>query len=230
MILLVTLAGSACRRSANVNTLHKRIDASGPPFVAKEPPQYRATRMTTTSAADGTAPAPEQVGIARDGPRWRMDLSVNGQAIILLDLPDGRVLIAPQRAVFTRLRPDEPSGLPLADDAPLTPDLSPERLLNQDELQPEYAKLRADQFNGRAVTVYQVTVRGSTDQTESVVWVDDETGFPLKNEITETIGGVRQPAVYVSEIRDLTLGPPPAGWFEVPAGYREVPSDQFWKK
>jgi hypothetical protein len=228
--LSVTATGPACRRSANVNTFHKRIDASGPPFVAKEPPQYRATRITTTPATDGAPAVTDQVGIARDGAHWRTDFTVNSEAITLLDLPEGRVLIATQRAVFARLRPDEPSGSPPADDAPLAPDLSPERLLNQGDLHPEYARLRVDQFGGRPVTIYQITLRGATELTESVIWIDDETGFPLKNEVTETIGGVRQPAVYVSEIRDLTLGPSPAGWFEVPASYREVSTEQFWKK
>lgn len=228
ILLALALAVSACRNSGNVNSVHQRIDSSGPPFVAKEPAQYRATRITTT-AADGGAARPEQMGIARDGARWRMDLTVKGESITLLDLPEGRVLIARQRNVFARLRPDAPAGLPSTDDAPLTPDLSPERLLNQEDWRPDYAKLRPEQFNGRAVTIYQVTLRSGPDLTESQIWIDDETGFPLKTEATATIGGIRQPPGYVTEIRDLVLGPPPAGWFDVPPTAREISVEEFWQ-
>lgn len=229
LLLALAVASAACSKSANVNSVHHRIDSSGPPFTAKEPPQYRATRSTTTTGADGGAATSEQVGIARDGARWRQDFTVKGEPITLLDLPEGRVLIARQRTVFARLRPDEPSGSPSVTDDSLAPDLSPERLLNQDDWRPEYAKLRADQFNGRAVTIYQVTLRSGADATESQIWIDDETGFPLKTEATATIGGVRQPPGYVTEIRDLVLGPPPAGWFDVPPAYREIGVAEFWQ-
>mgnify|MGYP000955721621 CR=1 FL=1 len=47
VLLVLTATGSACRRSENVNAVYRRIDASAPPFTAKEPLQYRATRITT---------------------------------------------------------------------------------------------------------------------------------------------------------------------------------------
>jgi outer membrane lipoprotein-sorting protein len=64
--------------------------------------------------------------------------------------------------------------------------------------------------------------------TESQLWVDDETGFPLKNELTQINGGVRQSNSFITEIRDLVIGPPPANWFEVPANFRELPITEFW--
>lgn len=228
VLLVLIAAGSACRRAVPISETFQRIDSSGPPFVAKEPLQYRATRVTN-SGLDATTATTEQTGIARDGARRRMDVKIGGEDITLLELPEGRVLISQTRAVFARLRADESAGLPVTDDGPLSPDLSPERLVNQDNFEPEYHQLRTEQLNGRATTVYQVTLRTGTDRADTTIWIDDETGFPLKSEMTGSVGEVPQPAVYRTEIRDLILGPPPAAMFELPPGLREVGSADFWR-
>lgn len=225
MLLLVYALGltscGACRKtapSANTNT----SDSSVPLFVAREPAQYRATRITTYPGS-----APQQTGIARDGDRTRLDFTREGRQITLIETPAGRILVSNDRAVYARLRPDEAAITP-SDDQALAPDLSTARLLNQTDLKAAYQRVRTDHFGGRAVTIYQVNLGASDAMTESWLWIDDETGFPLKQELTQVTGGVRQPGSYVAEIRDLVIGPPPAGWFDIPTTFRETAVDEFW--
>jgi hypothetical protein len=44
-----------------------------------------------------------------------------------------------------------------------------------------------------------------------------------------TFGGVREPVAYFSKIHGLTVGPPPPGWFDIPANLREIPAAEFWR-
>ncbi|MEO6392625.1 MAG: hypothetical protein ABIP75_12285 [Pyrinomonadaceae bacterium] len=221
-VLAFTTSCSSCRRNA-LSTNTNTSNSNAPPFVAREPAQYRATRVTTYAGAP-----PQQTAIARDGDRSRIDFTRDGKQFTLIETPAGRILVSNDRAVFARLRPDQAAITPSEDEA-LAPDLSTARLLNQTDLPADYRRLRTDQFGGRAVTVFQVTLGTGDTVTESVLWIDDETSFPLKQELAQITGGVRQPNPYITEIRELIIGPPPAGWFDIPAAFHETAVNEFWK-
>jgi hypothetical protein len=227
LVLAVALAVTIprCRRTApDANNSNTAQPGGLRPFSSKEPLQYKATRVTT---APGTPPV--QVGIARDGDRSRLDYTEARHAVTLLDLPNGRVLISADRRMFARLRAEEPAAPePSPDESAFAPDVSPERLNAQLAPQAEFRRLRAELFADRMATVYQIVFSHEADHTEALLWLDDETQFPLKTETYAVVGGVRQ-APEVMEIRDLTLGPPPPGWFDLPAGYAEVPAAEFWR-
>jgi hypothetical protein len=88
--------------------------------------------------------------------------------------------------------------------------------------------------NGRSAEKYRYARSGATNtaagqvDTEAFVFVDKETGLPLRSELyAESSGNVQgvKGAKIVAEMRDITTTIDPT-WFEVPAGYSKVTAQQ----
>jgi outer membrane lipoprotein-sorting protein len=85
--------------------------------------------------------------------------------------------------------------------------------------------LGAETVNGRATIKYRVTLKGQVGTakeitTESLVWVDEGLGMPIKSEMTSTGSGAGNAHVTM-ELRDLkeTVD---ESLFRLPTGYRRV--------
>jgi outer membrane lipoprotein-sorting protein len=244
LTLLVTLA--SCKKSGvtgNENTADANVTAatgdtaSTPPFATKEPERYQAIRVITTSAA-GTNGAAEPVSrtlIARDGERRREDYEAGaGEKISYLQLPEGSYVLLPDKKLYAELKPEgEGGGSSKASEraTSIAPDFSPDRLLNEVRPESRYEKLGPETLNGRAVQKYRVTVLGKTGTsravtTESIVWVDEQLGMPVRTETTST-GGAATGAKVVTELRDIkeTID---AGLLELPQGYRKVEARELF--
>jgi len=175
--------------------------------------------------------AGSQTIIARDGDRRREDYkSPAGEKISYLQLPEGTYVLLPAKKLYAELKPETSgSGDDRATSVP--PDFSPDKLLNEMRPESRYEKLGAETVNGRAATKYRVTVRGKTGAakevtTESVVWVDDSLGMPIKTETTST-GRAGSWAMITMELRDIkeTID---AGLFDLPSDYRKVEVKQLY--
>jgi len=90
--------------------------------------------------------------------------------------------------------------------------------------QPETPLEKAESFEeGNAklleTTVYDgvkckvVSISGPDGQEEAKMWVREDYGIPVKVEVTEADGSKT-----VMEYKNLEIGPPPAGTFELPSG------------
>jgi hypothetical protein len=203
-----------------------------PPFATKEPERYQAVRIITSSGGEGEAATDGaqsgQTFIARDGDRRREDYeSSAGEKISYLQLPEGSYVLLPAKKLYAELKPD--TGGDGAASVP--PDFSPDKLLNETRPESHYEKLGAETLNGRATTKYRVTVRGKTGAgrevtTESLVWVDESLGMPVKSETTST-GGSSTGARITMELRDIkeTID---AGLFELPSDYRKVEARELF--
>jgi hypothetical protein len=244
-LLTVLLATASCKRSdvaGNQNAASGNASnangatSSTPPFATKEPERYQAVRVITTSGGieATTQPAPSsQTFIARDGDRRREDYEgVAGEKISYLQLPEGVYVLLPAKKLYAELTPGgeaEAAGNERAENVP--PDFSPDKLLNAARPESVYERIGAESVNGRATVKYRVTVRGAVGAsrevtTESIVWVDESLGMPVKSETTST-GGAASGARITMELRDIkeTVD---AGLFELPPDYRKVTSRELF--
>lgn len=191
-----------------------------PPFATKEPERYQATRIET--ASDGAHSVSSQTFIARDGERRREDFETSvGVKISRLELPSGIYILRPDKKIYAELKPNADIGR----SSSVPPDFSPDKLLNSARPEAHYEKLGTETVNGRATVKYRVTLRGKVGTekeivTESLVWVDESLGMPIKSEITSSTG-----ERVTMELRDIkeTVD---AGLFELPPDYQKVEAER----
>jgi hypothetical protein len=244
LLLTLLLAIASCKRSdvsgnqnaANGNAANVTGGTSStPPFATKEPERYQAVRVITTNggAETTTAAAPgSQTFIARDGDRRREDYEgAAGEKISYLQLPGGVYVLLHAKKLYAELKPENDGASANERSENVPPDFSPDKLLNQARPESLYERIGAENLNGRATVKYRVTVRGATGAsrevtTESIVWVDESLGMPVKSETTST-GGMASGARVTMELRDIkeTVD---AGLFELPPDYRKVPPRELF--
>ncbi|HJU53594.1 MAG TPA: hypothetical protein VJ715_03445 [Pyrinomonadaceae bacterium] len=231
LLLTLALAAASCKRSEVSGDTNQNSatapPASGaassvPPFATKEPERYQATRVVTSS---GDASGREsRTLIARDGDRRREDYDAGaGERVAYLQLPEGSYALLPAKKLYAELK-TETGGDRSAHAARVPPDFSPEKLLNEARPETLYERLGEENLNGRATVKYRVTVRSQKNgpvASESLVWVDETLGMPVKTETTSAGSKVTM------ELRDIkeTID---AGLLEVPADYKRVaPAELF---
>jgi hypothetical protein len=243
-LLTLLLATASCKRSdvaSNQNASGGNVasatggTSSTPPFATKEPERYQAVRVITTSGgveATTAAASSSQTFIARDGDRRREDYeAAAGEKISYLQLPGSVYELLPARKLYAELKPEGEAAATNGRAENVPPDFSPDKLLNEARPESVYERIGAETINGRATVKYRVTMRGQTGasrevMTESLVWVDESLGMPIKSETTST-GGAASGARITMELRDIkeTVD---AGLFELPPDYRKVtPGELF---
>jgi hypothetical protein len=245
LLLTLLLTTASCKKSdvgGNQNAANNSAagaiegTSSTPPFATKEPERYQAVRVIESSggaAEVATAPAAQgsRTLIARDGDRRREDYeSSAGEKVSYLQLPGASYVLLPAKKLYAELKP-EGEGAASNPSVSLPPDFSPDRLLNETRPESRYEKLGAESLNGRATVKYRVTVLGKVGAgrevtTESIIWVDESLGMPVKMETTST-GGVASGARVTMELRDIkeTVD---AQLFELPHDYRKVEARELF--
>ena len=102
----------------------------------------------------------------------------------------------------------------------------PEQIVNQVKNARGVERVGDDKYNGRDVTKYRYGAVANTQTnagqvtTESFLYVDKETGLPLRSELNKTGAGSANSRVVV-ELRDVKLSPD-RSQFDVPAGMRKI--------
>lgn len=242
-LLTLLLITASCKKSdvaGNQNAADSNAagaiegTSSTPPFATKEPERYQALRVIESSGGAEAAATAEQGSralIARDGSKRREDYeSSTGEKISYLQLPGATYVLLPAKKLYAELKP-ETAGAASKQTESVPPDFSPDRLLNETRPESLYEKLGAETLNGRATVKYRVTVRGQVGagrevKTESIVWVDESLGMPVKTETTSTGGSAKGERVTM-ELRDIkeTVD---AQLFELPEGYRKVEARELF--
>ena len=203
-----------------------------PPFSTKEPDRYRAIRVTsfTTPGSENS----NEVLIARDGQSRREEYAGGAMGqIVYLEIPSGNFILLPARKQYADLntlnnapistdRPDR-SERP-ADDPPL---LSPDQLLNESHPSATYEKLGNESLSGRTTTKYRVVVlNGTATSNETLIWVDDALGMPVKSETITTSNG--QSAKVTTELRDVSFELDES-LFSWPSDYKRVEAEHIFE-
>jgi hypothetical protein len=237
---LLILAASACQRvdtntntnvTANANTSPVNANANLSPaatmvIAAREPEKYRATLVFSAETEGGQ----KTVGI----PTLSAEVARNGaDRRVSFKLPDGsdqgdkHIVIAPGRKQYAELTP-EATGFQL------------QKLMTPGQLVSYLQKLKGvervgdDTASGRTADKYRYATTTNTStsagqvKSEAFVFVDKETGLPLRSELyTEASGNVQgvKGAKIVAEMRDISTNVDDS-LFQVPAGLNKVPPEQ----
>ena len=196
-----------------------------PPFSTLEPERYRATRVTTATETAGGATAPtvvsvEKVLITRDGVNRREEYSVNDlAATVYLETSGKRFLLLPEKKIYSNL--DEAASELESDSANEGADFSPDRLLHESSTAARYRKVGSEMIGDRKTSKYAVSVTDETsDKTETLMWVDDELGMPIKSE-TRSSDASGSTTSLTMELKDVSRDVD-ATVFQLPQDYKPV--------
>ena len=252
MLVLVISAGviaaSGCARgpaaNANINTnvnVNVNANATGATnlnantapstFAAREPDNYKATIVFTaeTEGGDKTIGIPTlSADVAKNGSDRRLSFKLpDGSDLIYLEHAGVQYGIAPARKQYAELTP-EATGFQL------------QKLMTPGQLVAYLERLQGLEFvaeepmASRTALKYRYARTAQTQtsagevRTESFVYVDKDTGLPLRAELfSEASGNVQgvKGAKVVAEMRDIQTNVPPS-LFEIPPGMNKVPEAQ----
>ncbi|HEX8184212.1 MAG TPA: hypothetical protein VF747_05655 [Blastocatellia bacterium] len=201
--------------------------AASSPFSMAEPERYSLKMTISGTGAANNRQAnmqAQEIDFARLGAsrRWATNIAPLGQ-IIYLEKPGLKYLVLPARNQYVELTP-EAIGFPIG--SVLTPSAMIERLKSQ-----QHENLGVETVNGRGATKYrfagaaQTGTQVGTVNADSIVYVDQETGLPLRSDLYFS-GANNANARVAIETRDIQLNPDPA-LFEVPAGYSKVTAEEL---
>jgi len=242
---LLILAGSGCQRADTNTNANLTVNSNASPtnananmspvttgIAAREPEQYRATLVFSAETEGGqkTVGIPTlSVDVARSGADRRVSFKLpDGSDLIYLEQGDKHIVVAPGRKQYAELTP-EATGFQL------------QKLMTPGQLVSYLEKLRGvervgdDTINGRTADKYRYANTTNTStaagqvNTEAFVYVDKETGLPLRSELfTEASGNVQgvKGARIVAEMRDITTTTVDPTLFQVPPGLNKVPPEQ----
>jgi hypothetical protein len=218
---------AAANANTNANTASESISS----IAAREPEKYRATLVFSAETEGGQ----KTIGIptlSAEVARNRADRRVafklpDGSDLIYLEQGDKHIVIAPGRKQYAELTP-EATGVQLQ--KLMTPGQLVSRLGNLKGVE----RVGEETINGRPADKYRYTNTTNTNTqagsitTEAFVYIDKETGLPLRSELfTEASGNVQgvKGAKIVAEMRDINTNID-TSMFEVPAGFNKVPPEQ----
>jgi hypothetical protein len=246
MTVALIALGNACQPATNTNTnANLIVNANTAPtnvnanvstapisaIAAREPAQYRATLMLSaeTEGGEKTIGIPTlSAEVARNGADRRLSFKLpDGSDLIYLEKAGVHIVIAPARKQYAELTP-EATGFQLH--KLMTPGQLVARLENLKGVE----RVGEETLTGRTAEKYRyVTTRNTGTQAgqvsaEAFVFVDKETGLPLRAELfTEASGDVQgvKGAKIVAEMRDINTTVDPS-LFEVPVGFSKVPPEQ----
>ncbi len=244
-ICLLALAGSACQKTDSVgnsnltnNTNMAPVNANAnmspesvATIAAREPEKYRATLVLSAETEGGqkTIGIPTlSAEVARNGADRRVSFKLpDGSELIYLDQGGKHIVIAPGRKQYAELT-QEATGFQL------------HKLMTPGQIVASIEKLRGverageETVNGRLAEKYRYATTTNTStsagavKSEAFVYVDKETGLPLRTELySEASGNVQgvKGAKIVAEMRDISTTVDDS-LFQVPTGLNKVPAEQ----
>jgi outer membrane lipoprotein-sorting protein len=244
LVVGLLLATSACQRAdnsntnlaANANTSPANVNANlatAPVSViaAREPEKYRAVLVFSaeTEGGEKTVGIPTlSAEVARNGSDRRVAFKLpDGSDLIYLEQGDKHIVIVPGRKQYAELTP-EATGFQLQKL------MTPGQLVAHLERLKGVERVGEETLNGRTAEKYRYATTTNTStsagqvNTEAFVYVDKETGLPLRSELyTEATGNVQgvKGAKIVAEMRDVSTTIDDS-LFQVPAGLNKVPPEQ----
>lgn len=251
VVSLAFLFTNACQNQSNVSNINSAgggnatINMSVTPATTttvavadassgietREPEKYAATLVVTaqTTGGDRVAAIPQlDAEVARNGTDRRFAFKLpNNEQLIYLDRADTRYVISPDRKQYAELT-REATGFDV------------QRLMTPGQIVGQLQKMRGytlageEQVGGRTALKYTYAGTSHTGtqagdvKAEAFVYVDKETGLPLRAEInSEAEGNVQgiKGIKIVSEMRDIKSDVDPK-MFEIPEGYSKVAPEQ----
>ncbi len=254
-VIVAAAAGAACRTAEEVNVNVSAGNANGAVNVnsassanmtgstvttntgqtieAREPDKYSATVVVAASTAGQQRAAGQtEIKVARNGAdrRYSLDTKLPGVGeVIFLEKADKRYLILPGQKKYAELT-QELTGMNM--DAVRS--MTPGQLVAFVSRQQGVERVGDETLNTRAVTKYKVAGRTQTQssagqvQGETFIYVDKETGLPLRVEgfgqSSGNVSGVSGGNL-VAEMKELKTDVDPTQ-FEIPQGYAKITPEE----
>ena len=228
-------ADNSTAGAANTTVSPSPAAVRGEPISIYEPEGYRATLVLKAETTGGERPAaiPELTAeVARNGSERLVSLKMpGGEEVVYLNRVGLRYVILPGRKQYAEL-PSEVRGF----DLPRL--LMPGEIVDYLKKQPGFVRAGETEFNGRAAVRYVAKGTSGTNtqagdvSAETQIYVDKETGLPLRAELLSQASGdahgVRGVKV-VAEMRDIRTDVAPL-LIKVPEGYEKVSAEQVRKQ
>src|SRR5215471_9911521 len=211
--------------TANANT----APALSGTYEAREPDTYSITN-TVTIQPTGNSPQtnipPLQFSFANMATDRRVSFKLPDPVgeVIYLEKPPLKYLIFPSRNEYVELDPNE-LGFQLGEV------MSPAAVVQRLKEKTQYEQMGTETINGRIAVKYRLKgaadthTKVGTAQADSIVYVDQETGLPLRSEIDTTSSsgaGAR-----ITTVADSVQFTPDASLFEVPTAMKKVTSAEL---
>ena len=214
--------------NANPSSTSSATEATTP-LEAREPERYSVTTRITIQPT-GNAPQasipPLQFTFARLTADRRISFKLPDPVgeVVYLEKAPLKYLIFPARNQYVELDPAE-LGFQLGNV------MSPASAIERLKERTQYERVGTETINGRSTIKYRF--RGATDtrtqvgtvQADSIVYVDQETGLPLRTEV-DTMSSSGAGARVLTEADNLELTPDQS-LFEVPVGMKKVTSTEL---
>ena len=256
LLVAAALSSAGCQSSENVNTANANTananstvnvnsntnanmttstvtTSTGQTIEAREPDKYSATvSIAASTAGQQRAAGQTEVKVARNGAdrRYAVDTKLPGVGeIIYLEKGDKHYVIMPARKQYAELT-QEMTGVNMEAVRAMTPGQIVAFVSRQQGVQ-----LVGDEtLNNRPVKKYRAAGKTQTQssagqvQGETFIYVDKETGLPLRVEgfsaATGNVQGVSGGNL-VAEMRDLKTDVDPTQ-FELPQGFRQITPEE----
>src|SRR3989454_3391617 len=215
----------------NANTNSESAESSAT-VNAREPEKYSATLQFSieTEGGEKAIGIPSlTIQVARNGDDRRVEFKLpDGSPLIYLDHDNHHYVILPARKQYAELS-KEATGVQFQ--KLLTPGQLVEDLKGRKGVQ----RVGDDTMNGRPAEKYRYSAETNTNtkagevKAEAFVYVDKETGLPLRAELNaESSGDVKgvKAARAIAEMSDIKTDVEPA-MFQTPAGYDQVPPEKI---
>jgi hypothetical protein len=239
----IVLGSTACQRTdnsnanlSNANTAPVHANANTSPVSAvtiatREPEQYRATLVLSaeTEGGEKTVGIPSlSAEIARNGADRRVAFKLpDGSDLIYLEVGGKHMVVAPARKQYAELTPE-------ATGVQIQKLMTPGQIVSYLDKLKGVERVGEETLGGRVAEKYRYATTANTSTSagqvnaEAFVFVDKETGLPLRSELyTEASGNVQgvKGAKIVAEMRDINTTVDPT-LFQIPPGMNKVPPEQ----
>ena len=225
-------ANSNANSATSNDNFNAGSDSAGPSINTREPDKYSATLIFSieTEGGDKAIGIPSlSMQVARSGDDRRLEFKLpDGSPLIYLDHDNHHYVILPARKQYAELS-KEATGVQFQ--KLLTPGQLVEDLKGRKGVQ----RVGDDTRNGRPAEKYRYSAETNTNtkvgevKAEAFVYVDKETGLPLRAELNaESSGDVKgvKAARAIAEMSDIKTDVEPA-MFQTPAGYDQVPPEKI---
>jgi len=236
LLVLGAVLSSACATAGTNTATVSNSNAAAPtpppppaPLEAREPDRY-SVATTITVQPTGNAPQtnipPMQFTFARITDQRRVSFKLPDPVgeVIYLEKPPMKYLIFPARNQYVELDPNE-LGFQLGEL------MSPASAIQRLKEKSRYEMLGTEAINGRTAIKYRFSgavdthTQAGTAEANSIVYVDQETGLPLRSEIdTSSTSGAGARIVTTTDNLQLTAD---AAMFEVPTTMKKVTSTEL---
>jgi len=226
---------NANNQLANANSGSPNMNtgaSTGPSINTREPEKYTATlvfSLETESREKAIGIPPLSVKVARSGDDRRVEFNLpDGSPLVYVDHNNHHYVIVPSRKQYAELT-QEATGV------------QPQKLMTPGQLVESLKNVRGVQrvgdetINGRAADKYSYSNSTNTNtqagqiNTQAFVYVDKDTGLPLRSElVSESSGDVKgvKGARVIAEMRDIKTDIDPS-LFDIPTGYSQVAPERI---